>query len=72
MMTSRRCSDRPKAHVGAVVDRKICEEMEHIHMQEIESAKSEYRVESDWSNTIESCSAKVSDTTGKDRVNIQQ
>ena len=35
------------------MDRKLCEEMERIHMLEIERAKSEDRVESDWSNTIE-------------------
>ena len=52
-MTSRRCSDRPKAHVVAVADRKLCEEMEHIHMQETERAKAEDRTEPDWSNTIE-------------------
>jgi len=35
------------------VDRKLCEEMQRIHIQEIERAKSENRVEPNWSNTIE-------------------
>jgi len=42
-----------KVRVVATVDRKLCEEMERIHMQEIERAKAEDRVEPDWSNTIE-------------------
>jgi hypothetical protein len=42
-----------KVRVVATVDRKLCEEMERIHMQEIELAKAEDRVEPDWSNTIE-------------------
>ncbi len=42
-----------KIRVVATVDRKLCEEMQRIHMQEIERAKSEDRVEPDWSNTIE-------------------
>ncbi len=35
------------------MDRKLCEEMERIHEQEIERAKSEDRTEPDWSNTLE-------------------
>jgi hypothetical protein len=42
-----------KVRVVATVERKLCEEMERIHMQEIERAKAEDRVEPDWSNTIE-------------------
>ncbi len=42
-----------KIRVVATVDRKLCEEMQRIHMQEIERAKSEDRVEPDWSNTLE-------------------
>ena len=42
-----------KVRVVATVDRELCEEMERIHMLEIERAKSEDRVEPDWSNTIE-------------------
>jgi len=39
--------------VVATVDRKLCEEMEHIHVQEIERARAEDRTEPDWSNTLE-------------------
>jgi hypothetical protein len=42
-----------KVRVVATVDRKLCEEMEHIHIREIEHAKVEDRVEPDWSNTLE-------------------
>ena len=42
-----------KVRVVATVDRKLCEEMEHIHMQETEQAKAEDRTEPDWRNTIE-------------------
>jgi hypothetical protein len=42
-----------KVRVVATVDRRLCEEMERIHMQEIECAKTMDRVEPDWSNTIE-------------------
>jgi hypothetical protein len=42
-----------KVRVVATVDRRLCEEMERIHMQEIEGAKAEDRVEPDWSNTLE-------------------
>ena len=42
-----------KVRVVATVDRRLCEEMERIHLQEIERAKAEDRVEPDWSNTIE-------------------
>ncbi len=42
-----------KIRVVATVDRKLCEEMQRIHMQEIERAKAEDRVEPDWSNTLE-------------------
>jgi hypothetical protein len=42
-----------KVHVIATVDRKLCEEMEHIHELEIEQAKAEDRTEPDWSNTLE-------------------
>ena len=42
-----------KVRVVATVDRKLCEEMERIHMQETERAKAEDRTEPDWSNTLE-------------------
>jgi hypothetical protein len=42
-----------KVRVVATVDRRLCEEMERIHLQEIEHAKAEDRVEPDWSNTLE-------------------
>ena len=42
-----------KVRVVATVDRKLCEEMQLIHMQETEKAKAEDRTEPDWSNTIE-------------------
>jgi hypothetical protein len=42
-----------KVRVVATVDRRLCEEMERIHLQEIERAKAEDRVEPDWSNTLE-------------------
>ena len=42
-----------KVRVVATVDRKLCEEMEHIHEQEIDRAKAEDRTEPDWSNTLE-------------------
>ena len=42
-----------KVRVVATVDRKICEEMQLIHTQEMDRAKAEDRVEPDWSNTIE-------------------
>jgi hypothetical protein len=42
-----------KVRVVATVDRKLCEEMERIHMQETEQAKAEDRTEPDWSNTLE-------------------
>ncbi len=42
-----------KVRVVATVDRKLCEEMQIIHLQETERAKSEDRTEPDWSNTIE-------------------
>ena len=42
-----------KVRVVATVDRKLCEEMECIHMQEIERARAEDRTEPDWSNTLE-------------------
>jgi hypothetical protein len=42
-----------KVRVVAVVDRKLCEEMERIHEGEIERAKAEDRNEPDWSNTLE-------------------
>ena len=42
-----------KVRVVATVDRKLCEEIEVIHNQEIERAKAEDRTEPDWSNTIE-------------------
>ena len=41
-----------KVRVVATVDRKLCEEMERIHMQEIERARAEDQVEPDWSNMI--------------------
>ncbi len=42
-----------KIRVVATVDRKLCEEMQHIHIQETERAKAEDRTEPDWSNTLE-------------------
>jgi hypothetical protein len=42
-----------KVRVVATIDRKLCEEMQLIHMQETERAKTEDRTEPDWSNTIE-------------------
>jgi len=45
------------------VDRKLCEEMQRIHIQEIERAKSEDRVEPNWSNTIETILRKASEAT---------
>ncbi len=42
-----------KVRVVATVDKKLCEEMEHIHNLEIDHAKAEDRTEPDWSNTIE-------------------
>ena len=42
-----------KVRVVATVDRKLCEEMQLIHMQETERAKTEDCTEPDWSNTIE-------------------
>lgn len=42
-----------KVRVVATVEKKLCEEMELIHLQEIERAKAEDRVEPDWSNTLE-------------------
>jgi hypothetical protein len=42
-----------KVRVVATVDRRLCEEIERIHMQEIEHAKAMDRVEPDWSNTLE-------------------
>ena len=42
-----------KVRVVATVDKKLCEEMEHIHELEIERAKIEDRTEPDWSNTLE-------------------
>ena len=42
-----------KIRIVATIDRKLCEEMQRIHMLEIERAKSEDRVEPDWSNTLE-------------------
>ncbi len=42
-----------KVRVVATVDKKLCEEMEHIHEQEIKHANNEDRTEPDWSNTIE-------------------
>ncbi len=35
------------------VEKKLCEEMEHINEEEINRANAEDRTESDWSNTIE-------------------
>jgi len=46
------------------VERKLCEEIELIQKQEIERAKSEDRVEPDWSNTIEMLLLKVSEVAG--------
>jgi len=42
-----------RVRVVATVEKKLCEEMELIHEQEIRHAKDEDRVEPDWSNTIE-------------------
>ncbi|HII85206.1 TPA: hypothetical protein HA273_01185 [Candidatus Bathyarchaeota archaeon] len=42
-----------KVRVVATADRKLCEEMQLIHMQEAERAKAEDRTEPDWSNTGE-------------------
>ncbi len=42
-----------KVRVVATVEKKLCEEMEHIHNLEIERANTEDRTEPDWSNTIE-------------------
>jgi hypothetical protein len=42
-----------KVRVVAMVDKKLYEEMEHIHKLEIEQAKTEDRTEPDWSNTLE-------------------
>ncbi len=42
-----------KVRVVATVEKKLCEEMTHIHDLEVEHAKAEDRVEPDWSNTIE-------------------
>ena len=42
-----------KVRIVATGNRKLCEEMEHIHEQEIERANAEDRTELDWSNTLE-------------------
>jgi len=42
-----------KVRIVATIDRKLCEEIEIIHDEEVKGAKSMDRGEPDWSNTIE-------------------
>ena len=42
-----------KVRVVATVEKRLCEEIELIHEQEVKRAKDEDRCEPDWSNTLE-------------------
>ena len=42
-----------KVCVVATVERKLCEEMDRIHLQEIERERAEDRTEPDWRKTLE-------------------
>ena len=42
-----------KVRVVATVERKLCEEMGRIHLQEIERERAEDRTEPDWRKTLE-------------------
>ena len=46
-------SSATKVRVVATVDRNLYQELERIHVQEIERAKAEDRTEPNWSNTVE-------------------